>query len=228
MSIVTKKFIFVPVVNHFELLEKAVRSISAGLFDEYIIFNNSSGEIPEQHYSGTPFRVWTPEVRKTFRETQNIMRQYAIDNKFDYYSFMHNDGEVVDGVTDKLLIEEADKFIREGVKWSVIFTAYDVFCAFNTEAFEKTGVWGDDEWPADQHSGYHLDCDYYRRVRLAGYPTKNIRGSGVTHTEYSNTIRTPEERERWVSQQHRVWNHYKRKWGGDPNKETFNVPFGPN
>ena len=35
-----KKFIFIPIVNHFHLLQKAINSVPDGLFDDYFIFNN--------------------------------------------------------------------------------------------------------------------------------------------------------------------------------------------
>ena len=36
----TKKFIFIPVVNSFDLLQKAINSIPENLYNEYFIFNN--------------------------------------------------------------------------------------------------------------------------------------------------------------------------------------------
>ena len=167
-----KKFIFIPVVNNFDLLEKAVRSVKPYLYNEYIIFNNSEQEIPHIIYAETPFKILTPESRKSFMETQNIMRQYAIDNGFDYYSFMHNDGQIVDD-TDVRLVNYVEN-INE--KWGIVFTYYDVLCAFNTEAVKNIGLWGDENWP-EQSSGYFLDCDYYRRLEQAGYLQKNLLNS---------------------------------------------------
>lgn len=225
-----KKFIFIPVVNGLDLLEKAVRSIKPDLYDEYIIFNNSESELPESIYSGTQFRVWNPERRMTFAETQNIMRQYAIDNNFDFYSFMHSDGEVLDN-TDIELVKYAESLNE---KWSVLFTYYDVLCAFNTEACINTGKWGDIEWPPQQ-TGYLLDNDYYRRLRLCGYPTKEVFNreetfepkeliGKVSHVG-SATIHDANERYLWNSQSKDVNIHYFNKWGGDPGKETYLIPF---
>lgn len=221
-----KKFIFVPVVKGFDLLEKAVKSIKTDLYDEYIIFNNSEQEIPEEVYSGTQFRVWTPERRMTFTETQNIMQDYAIENAFDFFSFMHNDGEVLDN-TDIELVKYAESLDE---KWSVIFTNYDVLCAFNTEAVKVVGKWGDDKWPPQQ-SGYLLDNDYYRRVRSYGYPIKELYNRPITYVPKelvggvshigSNTIKDPYEHSVWVSQMKQVYNHYVKKWGGEPGQEKY-------
>jgi predicted O-methyltransferase YrrM len=225
-----KKFIFIPVVNRFDLLEKAVKSIKTDLYDEYIIFNNSELEIPEEVYSGTQFRVLNPERRMTFTETQNAMRQYAIDNEFDFYSFMHNDGEVHDD-TDRELVLYAETCKDN---WGVIFTNYDVLCAFNTKAVENIGVWGDEEWPPQQN-GYLLDNDYYRRVRSQGYVIKELtyreityfpseRVGGVSHFG-SATLKDPKEQETWDSQVVSVYAHYVKKWGGESGQEKYDHAY---
>jgi hypothetical protein len=200
------------------LLEKAIKSIKPKLYSEYIIFNNSGGVIPASIYSGTEFRVWNPEKRKTFMETQNIMRHYAIEEKFDFYSFMHNDGEVLDN-TDIELVNTAKSLTED---WGVIFTHYDVLCAFNTRAVKKTGEWGDKKW-AKQETGYLLDNDYYRRIKLCGFEIKEL-GGNVSHVG-SNTIKDPKEHSLWESQMSSVYNHYISKWGGEPGQEIYVYPY---
>jgi len=225
-----KKFIFIPVVNRFDLLEKAVKGIKTDLYDEYIIYNNSEQEIPEEVYSGTQFKVLNPERRMTFTETQNAMRQYAIDNNFDFYSFMHNDGEVHDD-TDVALVRYAESLTEN---WGVIFTNYDVLCAFNTKAFEEIGPWGDENWPPQQN-GYLLDNDYYRRVRSNGYAIKEIterevtyvpsdRVGGVSHFG-SATLKDPQEQKLWDTQVSFIYDHYYKKWGGEPGQEKYIHPY---
>lgn len=225
-----KRFIFVPVVNHFNLLEKAVKSIKHNLFDDYIIFNNSEKDIDISFYDGTPFRIWTPERRMTFTETQNIMRQYAIDNNYNYYCFMHNDGEVV-GDADVELVKYTDSLT---CNWGAVFTNYDVLCSYNTNAVNAIGKWGDDQWPYQQ-TGYYLDNDYYRRLRNSGYEIKYLFGEfhdthssemgGVLHNESSNTIKDPDEQRKWDEQQSAVHQHYIKKWGALPHGEIYEQPF---
>lgn len=213
-----KKFIFIPVVNHMELLEKAIASVPAGIFEEYIIFNNSSEplSIDTRH-----FTVFEPGERKTFRDTQNIMRQYAIDNGFDYYCFMHNDGEVMDDSVQRLVRMAESQTGR----WSVIFTHYDVLCAYSTECVKNIGVWGDVKWPKEQQNGYYLDIDYYRRMKLEWAEHRQLPDSNVLHTENSNTIRDPLEKQLWDSHIRNVVNHYEKKWGGLPDHEEYSEPF---
>ena len=74
-----KKFIFIPVVNHFHLLQKAINSVPDGLFDEYFIFNNSGQNLYE-HLDLKHFKIFEHHGELTFKDTQNKMREYAIKN----------------------------------------------------------------------------------------------------------------------------------------------------
>jgi hypothetical protein len=217
----TKKFIFIPVVNNFHLLEKAINSVPDNLFDDYFIFNNSGNKIP---IDTKHFKVIDRFGRLTFLQTQNAMREYAIINNYDYYCFMHNDGEIVDD-TSQRLIQMADEYIINNKKWSIILTNYDVFCAYSTECVNQIGFWGDKNWPKDQQSGYFLDNDYYRRMKLSPYEVLQLPNSNVLHNDYSNTIRDEKEKRLWESQQKRVEKYYMIKWGGKPDKETYTTPW---
>jgi len=217
------KFIFIPVVNHFELLKKAVSSLKLGLLDEYIIFNNSGSPIDPTEYPG--FKIMNNECHKmTFMQTQNYFIDYAINNSYDYFMFMHNDGEDLDGTLERLVMK-SEELISAGDNWGVIFTHYDVLCSFNTICSKVVGHWGDDQWPKEQKTGYYLDVDYYRRITLAGFKKINI-PNNVAHNVASNTIKDPKEFADWRKISDKVCNHYIKKWGGETNKETFVVPFG--
>jgi hypothetical protein len=217
----TKKFIFIPVVNNFHLLEKAINSVPDGIFDDYFIFNNSQKEIP---IDIKQFKVIDRFGRLTFRQTQNAMREYAIINNYDYYCFMHNDGEVLDDTVERL-VKMADDCINNKIKWSVIFTNYDVLCAYNTECVKEIGKWGDDKWPIEQQSGYYLDNDYYRRMEFSKFNIIQLENSNVLHNEYSNTIREPKEQKLWDKQREHVENYYTVKWGGMPGKEKYKTAW---
>lgn len=217
----TKKFIFIPVVNNFHLLEKAINSVPDGIFDDYFIFNNSQKKIP---INTKHFKVIDRFGRLTFCHTQNAMREYAIINNYDYYCFMHNDGEVLDDTVQRL-IKMADDCINNKINWSVIFTNYDVLCAYNTKCVKEIGTWGDNTWPKEQQSGYYLDNDYYRRMEFSQFKIMQLENTNVLHNEYSNTIRDQKEKNIWDKQRAIVENHYSLKWGGMPGKETYKKPF---
>lgn len=211
-----KRFIFIPVVNHFDLLEKAVNSVPSGLFDEYFIVNNSKQDIP---FDIKHFKIFDCNIPLSFRDTQNNMRKYAIDNNYDYYCFMHNDGCLLNDMA-KNLVEYADKNLKD---WGIIFTLYDVFCAFSTTCVKEVGEWGDELWPL-QKSGYYLDCDYYRRIKLLNYKVAELGSENVIH-EHSNTLKENDELRVWQTQMVDVIFHYAKKWGGTPNHEIYTTPF---
>ena len=217
----TKKFIFIPVVNNFHLLEKAINSVPDGLFDDYFIFNNSQQKI---QMNTKQFKIIDRFGRLTFKQTQNAMREYAIINNYDYYCFMHNDGEIVDNTAERL-IQMADNLINNNIKWSVIFTNYDVLCAYSTECVNNIGKWGDDNWPKEQQSGYYLDNDYYRRMKFSPYKVLQLPNSKVLHNEFSNTIRNEKEKKLWDSQVKKISDYYINKWGGAPDNERYTKPW---
>lgn len=207
----TRKFIFIPVVNCFDLLQKAINSVPENLYDDYFIFNNSGKNLNE-FIDKKQFTIINDNPL-SFKDTQNKMRLYAIENKYDYYSFMHNDGEILDDTANRL-IQKADELINNNSKWGVIFTEYDVLCAFNTSCVETIGEWGDDNWPI-QKSGYYLDVDYYHRMLKYEFSHVQIKHN-VLHT-IGNTIKGDEnERSLWESERRAVQDHFKNKWGWLP------------
>jgi hypothetical protein len=207
----TKKFIFIPVVTGFDLLQKAIDSVPENLFDDYFIFNNSGKNLNEI-IDKKQFTIINDNPL-SFKDTQNKMRQYAIENKYDYYSFMHNDGEILDDTANRL-IQKADELINNNSNWGIVFSNYDVFCAFNTSCVETIGEWGDDNWPT-QKSGYYLDNDYYHRMQKYNFSHVQIEHN-VLHTT-SNTINRDEnEMKIWKSQRQAVQNHFQNKWGWLP------------
>jgi hypothetical protein len=218
----TKKFIFIPVVNNFHLLQKAINSVPPDLYNEYFVVNNSNVDITK-HVDMKQFTVFPLVNALSFKDTQNKMRQYAIDNDYDYYSFMHNDGEILDDSAYRL-ISLADKQCKENAKWGAIFTKYDVFCAFSTNCVKKIGEWGDSRWPL-QKSGYYLDNDYYRRVCINVFFTTSLKNANVLHNEPSNTLKDANELQLWRKQRKSVEDHYIFKWGGLPGKEWLDPPF---
>lgn len=204
-----KRFIFIPVVNNFHLLQKAINSVPPNLYDEYFIFNNSDRPLPS-YVDIKHFEV-VNNKRKTFLQTQNIMRQYAIINNYDWYSFMHNDGEII-GDAAYRMVSAADKLINENVKWSIIFSHYDVYCCYNTECVKEIGPWGDENWPKEQQSGYCLDVDYYNRMSLSNYKRYQLLNSTVLHNEPSNTINDSKENKLWKDIASKVHDYYDNKW----------------
>ena len=71
---------------------------------------------------------------------------------------MHNDAECHGGVAREVL-----DFARTQPRAGVVFTYYDAFAVFRTEALRDTGPWDETfRW-------YFSDIDYYRRLQLSGW-----------------------------------------------------------
>lgn len=209
--------LFIPYVNRFDLLEKAVRAAQCPLVEVNII-NNSDG--PSIGIPGTEFIQRRPPVPLSFAQTQNWMLSIAEgDSDYEgFYLFCHADAEAGEGTVQKL-VEMAQRLTSEGTKWSACFTAYDALAAFNTEAFRAVGGW-------DTFLEHYLsDCDMYLRLRLAGYPTfeSNL---PVKHTP-SQTLQSDPEYKRKVDFMFPCRQaYYRAKWNGDNEHEQFDVPWG--
>lgn len=219
-----KCFLYIPVVKRFDLLQIACNSMK-GVFPESYILNNSGQDIPREIWEPNGFIVITPPKPYGFLKTQNWARKKCIDEKYDYYAFMHNDGENV-GDTAIRLREVTEHNIQNRSKIGVVFTHYDVLCTLTRECVEYVLEWGDKDWPGKDepiHS-YHSDNDYYRRIRLAGYMTAVLPNSNVLHHEPSNTINADKEFMAKTNK-YNTGEYYAKKWGGHPNLETYIYPF---
>jgi hypothetical protein len=151
----------------------------------------------------------------TFAQTMNFGLKFALEVGHKYCLFLHGDAEASQAVGEELLC-----YCREHKKWGAIFTHYDAFVALNVAAYKAVGPW-DTNLPQ-----YFSDCDYYRRLRLAGYETlESGLGDRVKHTpsqtinsdpklKFLNGITFPLYRQ-----------YYIAKWGGEPGKERFSIAF---
>ena len=79
------------------------------------------------------------------------------------------------------------------------------------------------EWDANL-PWYFSDCDYYRRMRLAGWETQD---SGLpVEDSPSQTINADPELAFLNSVTFPLYReYYRKKWGGDNGTETFDRPF---
>ena len=156
--------------------------------------------------------VLVPTVPLSFSQTQNWIQELTMCSDEKCALFAHYDASI-----------SAEAFVRmmEAVKepgWGVIFTHYDVFCAFHVRVMKMVGPW-------DAHiPWYRSDNDWYRRVRNAGFTMVELGGDGVEHkNDASNTIKADWRARAEVDSLH-VSNlaYYANKWGF---KDDFEVPW---
>lgn len=207
--------LFIPFVNRPDLLRKSFLSAARSMQVQPSIIDNSNGkeEIPAE----ARVFVLVPSVPLTFSQTQNWMLKLATEQATPFYAWMHSDAEAVEDSVDKI-IELARQIQGEQQKWGAIFSNYDSLAVYNTAAFNAVGGWD------TGLSWYLSDCDTYRRLRLAGYPTLES-GLPVKHTP-SQTLQSDPTIRRSVELEIPYREaYYRAKWGGPNEHEVYTAPF---
>lgn len=208
--------LFIPVVNRLDLLKEAVDSVPSSVSAVVVDQTDGLGDEIKALLPGHVGYVKTPK-RLLFSEMQNAMLHTASLLGIKTLMFMHSDGKCDPSVVDKLVQASSDES-----DWGVIFTNYDVLCAFNVpELLDRVGFWDETfEW-------YASDCDYYRRVRIAGLRIVET-GLTVEHRPSSTVKSDVAEMNRVEAGSDKRRFHYMRKWGGLPGRELNDVPYAGN
>ena len=204
--------VFIPYVNRPDMLKRVLSNIPTE-HTEAIVINNS-GE-----YLYVNCKMLIPPVPLTFTQSQNWMLALAKHFKWPFYMWVHCDALLEPDSVGRLY-EKAMEECAKGTKWGAIYTLYDVLCAYTVEAMEVVG--GYDTLFFD----YASDCDFYRRLDLAGYARLES-GIQIGHDQGSQTIRSDPAQNRRVGIQVDYRGRlYRAMWGGDPGKETFATKWG--
>ena len=205
---------FIPFVNREDLLHKAIASAS-DLREELAVIDNSPDGLKNPLSGITVIR---PSVPLNSPQTFNFMMTITRDMGADICIWMHNDAEAHPGVCAELL-NRARLYTAQRRKWGFLFTNYDALSAMSVEMFREVGP-----WDTTFHQ-YFCDNDQQRRARLAGFecictdlPVNHI-GSQTIHSDASLM-----DHNRATFLLYR--DYYARRWGGEPGKETYTVPFG--
>lgn len=146
----------------------------------------------------------------------NFMIKESWDD--DVMFWMHNDGYARDGVAEKFL-----EFVKvkqaSDEKWGVIFTNYDVLCAFNMKAVRECGYWD------TMYYQYAADDDYYHNLLSHDYKIIEYGEEGVLHRNHeagivghggSNTILADplyNHRVQWRARTKFDEAYFQMKWG---------------
>jgi hypothetical protein len=209
-------FAYIPYVNRPDLLHCAVMSIKE-LWPWLVVIDQSAdGLRPDELRSldgiAGVFRAARSEM--SFTQMMNWAQAEAYERQAAFLVFMHNDAECHGGVAHEVI-----DFARTQPRAGVVFTHYDAFSVFRTEALRSTGPWDETfRW-------YFSDIDYYRRLQLSGWETRDFGGTKVTH-HTSQTLHADATIRSEVSA-HAGWHeaHYRHKWGGRQGHERFTIPY---
>lgn len=169
-----------------------------------------------------------------YTAVHNLMFQYSLDDGDDVMFVMHADGLAKPGIAKMFRDFVATTFAHEK-DWGVIFTHYDVLCAFNMAAVKDVGFFD------PMFMFYMGDCDYYHRMRKAGWRQIEIGAEGVEHrceaqsnvAPFKDGVGSATIKSDALFNHRIQWRHstgfdaayYRLKWGGEPEHETFDRPF---
>jgi len=216
-SSVTDFHCFIPVVNRFELLNRAIQSVPE-LTQSMTIIDNSLGGIDYKRIEKPAYniQVMRPPVPLSYSQSLNWAATLCVQSGKKFLVNLHSDAYLTRPEAPSELLE----FGRNCQdNWGVIWTFYDILCLFNPKAIIDVGGY-DTNFP-----DYFTDNDMRRRMELAGYKCIDTGIQGVhhegsatinsdTHLKYLNGVTFPLRRSYYIS-----------KWGGEPGKEIFRSPF---
>ena len=206
--------VYMRVENRRDLLDKAIASIPE-FWPLLTVVDNS----PDGMCDGLPdgITVMRGPVPLTFTQSHNWFYQDAKQRGAKFILWMHTDAEAIDGGHLRLL-ELARQYTAEGRKWGLIWTIYDSLCALNLEMIADVGGY-DTIFPK-----YFCDNDHTRRMRLAGWETIDS-GINTNHIGSQSILSDPKAKFLNDVTFPLYRQYYIRKWGGEPDRETFTVPF---
>ncbi len=131
---------------------------------------------------------------------------------------MHSDALASPDVIHRML-GRAHELTREGRRWGVILSNYDVLCLHNTATLKEFS-W-DTNLPL-----YYTDVDFYYRLKLAGIELVETHLPVVHQEGGSASIRADAGLCNFVNSNWSRWrDYYIRKWGGERDQERYTVPF---
>ena len=167
-----KEVLCVGYVNGIDFLRDSLACYQP-YFSDIRIINNSLLPIDIPDYENVT--IVNVPVSLTTAQTVNWARHIAIEEGFDVLWLPHHDMTITD---EKILDtkEQVEDIFESGKKWGVVFTLYDVFCAFNVEALIDVGG-----WDALRFFYYTGDVDFYGRLQQNGWKAIDVGGDGVWH-----------------------------------------------
>lgn len=208
--------IHIPYVNRQDLLRDAIASVQ-GAFENIHVWSTGAmaPDVSVQTHSLAPM---------PFTSMMNSLIASSWDD--DVMFFMHNDALAINGGAQKFMEFVQEKF-SSNERWGVIFTHYDVLCAFNMRAVRSVGFWD------PQLYQYVSDNDYYNKLRNAGWAkvdtrfgADNEQACGIVHRNASSTVKADGLFDRLTRFRGSFdQSYYAFKWGGKSESEKFFYPF---
>jgi hypothetical protein len=210
---------FIPFVNRIDLLQRAILGAAYFTRDLHLCVIDNSPELlyADEYAHNDMVMASFPEVPLFFSQTMNFMIRQSAKMGDDFFIWIHSDAVPAEGSCEAL-VEKANYLIESSKPWGALFTNYDAMSAINMKAVKAVGDW-------DQNLIWYLsDCDYYRRLRLAGFPT--IETNLSVYHDPSQTLNADSKIANAVKLRNADQTlYYTLKWGGLNGEEIFTTPF---
>jgi len=210
---------FIPCVNRFDLLVKAIKSVP-NTWDHIRIIDNSDDDLKSylKNELGFDFNTSKPSVPLTTAQTYNWIRKIAIQEELDYLMFMHNDTEVLTKDGDLRLIEASEEeYSKQDSKIGAFHHCSnsdpDVFITYSLKMLKEIGEW---DWLCMPF--YWLDIDFNYRVKKYGWSFKQINVEcehNNSQTFKSNKLRSLINPYYWSVSEHLMrlkWTEHDGDW----------------
>ena len=224
-------YVVSPTYKKFDLCAKMIRSCERNTLKPtgYIILDNANGKCAEYWSEQYPdvlaldnLELLVSEHNLGCEPAWNVLLERIAATDKNALAIVVND-DVELGETD---IED----MRNSFKFSD-----DVVCA-ETLGVNAFSLWMCNPYgflntfgPFDEtlSPAYHADNDMHYRMKLLGHDLLRVKLNATHNEGGSATIATYSEEEKRMHHWRfsRNAEYYRRKWGGDPGKETFVTPF---
>jgi GT2 family glycosyltransferase len=207
----------IPTINRFDLLQESLLDIKAKQPNvEVIIVDNGNQNIePFLKTHGILYHLIENDFNEGVSGSWNQLANYA------FYLLKYNCIWIVND--DIVLGKEQNDMMKfaESVIFENRFVAQDgTWCSFMLpeRIFMEVGEFDEEIYPA-----YFEDNDFAYRLKLAGKPHQHDKALNPVVYRNSMTLK----KDYSFNQNFEVNRaYYKRKWGGEPEQETFSTPFG--
>ncbi|BDA45280.1 hypothetical protein COCOBI_07-0670 [Coccomyxa sp. Obi] len=156
---------------NYEVLLTAVEGYqAAGFGKSLIIIDNSPNRdiMGDERIRGMVGEVIATRARLTFSQSQNYIADIAIERDYEYYFWGHSDVVVFpqNATTSfaEVAVACAEAAMSAKPNWGIMYFMYDWFSAIRTDLVRQVQY---DTFI----TVYMSDCDFYPRVRAAGFET---------------------------------------------------------
>ena len=207
----------VPTLNNFSGLDAMIVSMEQGTMvpKKYLVIDNSCGKYVSNY--NPKVEILVPSVSQSVASCWN----YMIKNT-EGIRLICNDDLIFYKDTLEIFYN-AMKSDTESLMWCSEINsglAYSCF-GISDRCITELGYFDETFYPA-----YFEDCDYARRMLLAGKEITKIPKCDYFHA-HSATMHYYSHAELQVHHTNFAKNqaYYIKKWGGLPGKEIFNIPF---